>query len=93
MVQSWGNWVAQSVEHLTLAQFMISWSMSLSPMSGSMLTVQSLEPALSSVSSSLSASALLVLCLSVSVSLSLKEKQVNIFFLILIVQSHWKTIL
>ena len=29
----WGAWVAQSVKHLTLAQVMISWFMSLSPAS------------------------------------------------------------
>ena len=38
----WGAWVAQSVEHPTLAQVMISWFMSSSPASGSVLTAQSL---------------------------------------------------
>ena len=39
-----GAWVAQSVERLTLAQVMISGSVSSSPVSGSVLTAQSLEP-------------------------------------------------
>ena len=47
--------MAQSVEHLTLAQAMISQLLSSSPTSGSVLTTQSLEPALDSVSPSLSA--------------------------------------
>ena len=54
-------WVAQSVKRLTSAQVVISRSMSWSPMSGSVLTAQSLEPALDSVSPSLSAPPLLVL--------------------------------
>ena len=45
--------MAQSVKHLTLAQVMISWFMNLSPALGSVLTAQSLEPALDSVSLSL----------------------------------------
>ena len=47
-----GAWVAQSVERPNSAQVMISRSMSSSPMSGSVLTVQSLELAFDSVSSS-----------------------------------------
>ena len=50
---SQGAWVAQSVELLTLAKVMISWFMGLSPMSGSVLTAQSLEPASDSISPSL----------------------------------------
>ena len=65
-----GCWVAQSVELPTSAQVMISQFVSLSPASVSVLTAQSLEPALDSVSSSLSVPPLLVLCLS----LSLKNK-------------------
>ena len=65
-----GAWVAQSVEHLTSAQVMISWSASLSPASGSVLTAQSLEPASDYVSPSLPASPPLVLCLSLCLSLS-----------------------
>ena len=64
---AWGTWVAQLVEHPTSAQVMISQSVSLSPMSGSMLTAQSLEPALDSVSPSFSAPPLLMLSLSLSV--------------------------
>ena len=46
-------WVAQSVKCPTSAQVMISWSVSSSPASGSVLTAQSPEPALDSVSFSL----------------------------------------
>ena len=56
---------------LTLAQVMISRSVGLSPTAGSVLTAQSLEPALDSVCVSLSAPPLLMLWLSVSLSLSL----------------------
>ena len=52
--------MAQLVERLTLAQVMISQSVSSSPASGSVLTAQSLEPA----SDSVSAPFLLMLCLS-----------------------------
>ena len=48
------TWVAQSVKHLTSAQVVISWFVSSSPMLGSVLTAQSLEPASNSVSPSLS---------------------------------------
>ena len=72
MVHPWGTWVAQLVKHLmTLAQVMISRFLGLSPVLGSVLTVQSLEPASDSVSPSLSAPPQLKLCLS----LSLKNKQ------------------
>ena len=57
----WGTWVAQ---------VMISQSVSSSPTSGSVLTSQSLEPALDSVSPSLSAPPPLML----PRSLSLKNK-------------------
>ena len=46
--------MAQSVVHPTSAQVMISWSVSSSPASGSVLTAQSLEPVSDSVSPSLS---------------------------------------
>ena len=62
----WGAWVAQSVKWLTSARVMISqlfFFVSWSPTVGSVLTAQSLEPALDSVSPSLSAPPLLVLCL------------------------------
>ena len=42
--------MAQSVKRPTSAQVMISWFTSLSPMLGSLLTAQSLEPASDSVS-------------------------------------------
>ena len=60
--------MAQAVKHLTSAQVMISQFVGLSPASGSVLTVQSLEPASDSVSPSLSSPPLLAL------SLSLKNK-------------------
>ena len=62
--------MAQLVKRLTSAQVMISQFMSLSPASGSVLTAQSLEPALDSVSPSLSAPPLFML----SLRLSLKNK-------------------
>ena len=61
---------AQSVNHQTSAQVVISRFMGSSPTSGSVLTAQSLEPAWDSVSPSLS----LPLPLSCSVSLFLKNK-------------------
>ena len=63
-----GSWVAQPVEHLTLAQVTISQLMSSSPVLGSALTAQSLEPASDSVSPSLFAPPLLALSLSLSLS-------------------------
>ena len=53
-MHTWGAWVAQLVEHLSLAQVMISQFVSLSLALGSVLTAQSLKPASDSVSSSLS---------------------------------------
>ena len=64
--------MAQSVKHPTCAQVTISRFVGSSPMS--VLTAQSLEPALDSVSPSLFAPSLLTLCLSLSLSLSLKNK-------------------
>ena len=61
--------MAQSVECLTSAQVMISRFVGLSPVSGSVPTARSLEPASDSVSPSLSAPPQLVF------SLSLKNKQ------------------
>ena len=46
-----GTWVAQSVEHPTSAQVMISLFVGSSPASGSVLTAQSLEPTSDCVSS------------------------------------------
>ena len=54
-ISLWDAWVAQLVEHPASAQVMISRFMSSSPTSGSVLTAQSLEPALGSVFPSLSA--------------------------------------
>ena len=65
-----GAWVAQSVKRPTLAQVMISWFMSLSPVSGSVLAAQSLEPASDSVSLSPCPSPARAL----SLSFSLKNK-------------------
>ena len=61
-----GAWVAQSVKCLTLAQVMISQSVSSSPASGSVRTAQSLEAASDSVSPSLPAPPLLTLSLFLS---------------------------
>ena len=61
-----GAWGTQWVKHPTSAQVMISRSMSSSPALRSVLTAQSLEPALDSVSPSLSAPPPLILCLSLS---------------------------
>ena len=61
---SLGAWGAQSVGRPTLAQVMISQFVSSSPVSGSVLTAQSLEPAVDYVSLSLSVPPLLALCLS-----------------------------
>ena len=66
-----GAWVAQSVKRPSSAQIMTSWLGSLSPLSGSVLTVQSLKP-LQILCLSLSLSALTPLTLSLS--LSLKNK-------------------
>ena len=66
----WGTCVAQSVECPTSAQVTISRFVGSSPVSGSVLIVQSLEPALDSVSPSLSVPPPLTLCLS----LPLKNK-------------------
>ena len=63
-----GSWVAQSDELPTSPQVMISKFMSSSPILGSVLTAQSLEAALDSVSPSLCPS------LARALSLSLKNK-------------------
>ena len=64
--KSWGTWLAQSVEHPTSAQVMISL-VGFSTTLGSVLMAQSLGPASDSVSPCLSAPPLLTL-----LSLSLK---------------------
>ena len=69
-----------SVKHPTSAQVMISRFVGLSPTSGYVLTVQSLEPALDSVSPSLSLSLSLSVppMLTLSPSLSLSLSKINI---------------
>ena len=67
----WGTWVAQSIKHPTLAQVMISRFMGSRPALGSVLTAQSLEPALDPVSPS-------VLPLFCSRSLSFSKIKINI---------------
>ena len=74
MLQSRGDWVAQLVKHSTSAHVMISWFVGLSPMSGSVLTGQSLELASDSLSPSLS----LPLHRSLSLSVSQIKKNLNI---------------
>ena len=56
--------MAHSVGHPALAQVMIFWLMTSSPVLGSVLTAQSLEPALGSVSLSPSAPPSLMLSAS-----------------------------
>ena len=58
--------MAQLVEHPISVQVIISQFVGSSPMSVSVLTAQTLEPASDSVSLSLSAPLQLVLCLSLS---------------------------
>ena len=70
-----GARVAQSVERPTSAQVTISWFVSSSPASGSVLTARSLQPASGSVSPSLSTPPLLVLCLSVFQKMNKHKKQ------------------
>ena len=53
-METGGAWVAQSVKRLILAQVMMSRFVGSSPMSGSVLTAQSLEPDSDSVSPCLS---------------------------------------
>ena len=65
---------AVSVEYLIPAQVMVLQSLSLSPVSGSVLIAQSLESSTDSVSLSLSLSAPPALVLCVCLSLSLKNK-------------------
>ena len=69
--------MAQSVEHRTSAQVMMSQFVGLSPASGSVLA-QSLEPATDSVSSSLSAPPLLTLCLTLFLKNKCKNKNKKI---------------
>ena len=68
-----GAWVARLVKRPTSAHVMISWFMSLSPISGSVLTAWSLKRASDSVSPSLCAPPLVILIHSFIHSLSLKN--------------------
>ena len=70
-----GAWVAQSVKHLTSARVMISWFVGWSPVSDSVLTARSLEPASDSVFPCLFAPPQLTL--SVSQKLINIEKQLK----------------
>ena len=65
--------MAQVVKRPTSAQFVISQFMTLNPMSGSVLTAWSLEPASVAMSPSLSALPLFTLCFSLSLSLNIKN--------------------
>ena len=69
--------MAQSVKLLTSAQVMISQFVGSSPVSGSVLTAQSLEPVLDSVSPSLSAPPLVMLCLCLKNKLKKKFKKIT----------------
>ena len=62
MLFLWDAWVAQSVKCLTSAQVIISQVVNSGPVSGSVMTAQSLKPASDSVSPSFSAPPLLELC-------------------------------
>ena len=66
----WGAWVAQWIERPTSAQVMISQVVGSSPVLGSVLSAQSLEPASDSVSPSLCPSP------AHTLSLSVKNKQI-----------------
>ena len=74
-----GAWVAQSVKGPTSTRVMISQYVSSSPMLGSMLTAQTLEPASDSVPPSVSAPLLLVLSLSLSkINITKKLKKIKL---------------
>ena len=75
--KNWGAWVAQTVERLTLAQVMSSRFVGLNPVSGSVPTARSLEPASDPVSPSPSAPPLLVY--SAFLSLSQKSTLKKVF--------------
>ena len=72
-INNQGAWVAQSVKHPTLAQVMISQSMSSSPTSGCVLTAQSLKPDSDSFSLSLCPSQTRARSLSLKNNKHLKE--------------------
>ena len=82
-----GTWVAPSADRPTSAQVMVSQFLGSSPVLGSVLTAQSLQPASDSASPSLSAPSPLVLCLSLSLSkinktfFKIKKKKVLLWHL------------
>ena len=76
-MKRWGAWGAQSVRGLIVAQVTISRFVGLSPVSGSVLTAQSLGPASDSVSPSLCPSPAHSLSLSRSVSVSVSLSKIN----------------
>ena len=71
--------MAQSVKRLTSPQVVISRSVGSSPMSGSVLTAQSVEPVSDSVSSPLSAPPPLMLCFFLS-KINIKKSFKKILF-------------
>ena len=75
-IESWGAWVAQSVERPTSAQVLISCFMASGPMSGTVLTAQTLVPVwILCLPLSLSA---LLSPRALSLSLFLKNKKISI---------------
>ena len=62
--------MAQSVNHPTLVRVMISRFYDLIPVSDSVLTLKSMEPALDSVSPCLSPSPMLKICLYLSLKIN-----------------------
>ena len=71
-------WVAQSVNHPTLVRVMISRFYDLIPVSDSVLTLKSMEPALDSVSPCLSPSPMLKICLYLSLKINNIKKNILI---------------
>ena len=69
--------MAQSVKRPASAQVMISWFVDSSPVLGSVLTAQRLEPVSDSASPSLSAPPPLMVCLSLKNKQTLKKKKLS----------------
>ena len=87
---SGGAWVAQSVKGPTSAQVMISQVVSLSPMSGSVLTARSLEPASDSLSPSVSHPPLLTLSLAFSkINTTFKKRKKETFLSVAKSRGPW----
>ena len=83
--------MAQSVEPLISAQIMISQFMGLSPVLGSVLTAQSLEPASDSVS--LSDPPMCTFCLSLFLKNKQQQQQQNKIGSYSIVRIVWRSVL